>query len=173
MTYKTHPPLRNYLSGFFQLQAADPDTALQFNQLFLSLVPTITDQGFRGYVSVVQNTLAGVVLQANSDSDPEGTGDYTIANSTFAPLWEFAASRASFGVNMTLQWTMYPSYFDFFNPNIGDIAVGTNVWLGSRIIPRETLTNHTAELAKLCMFQFGAVSMNIGVWPFLMSSFGV
>ena len=160
ITYKTHPPLQNFLSGLMLFQADNYNTAFEFNKRLFSLIPSLADKGFRSY-SYFPGNITGVMwMQANSDSDPDRTGDYSIANATFAPIIDFAAQNIA-SANFSLQWKMFDSFFEWFDPSITDISIGSNPWFGSRLVTREVFENKSGELATLCMSPPFSASMNL------------
>ncbi|KAG8924386.1 hypothetical protein FRC02_010463 [Tulasnella sp. 418] len=161
VTYKTHPPLKNALGGLFIFTATTPDDAFAFNTAAFAALPKIADQGVNGYLSVRGNIFGLAVFQPDSGVDPENTGDFTLANSTVAPLLEYATSHPNAGT-VTLLWKKHASFFDWFNFTISDVSIGENTWFGSRLISRETLTNSPEKLADLFRVERFGAFINFG-----------
>lgn len=147
-------------------QADNYKTTFEFNKLVFSLIPSLVDKGFRSYLTFSGNMVAILWMQANSDSDPNRTGDYSIANASFFPVIDYAAQNIA-SANFSLQWTMFNSFFEWFDPVIGDISVGTNVWIGGRLITREVFEKNPGELAAICMPALGSAIMNLSEFHLL------
>ncbi|KAG8919912.1 hypothetical protein FRC02_001291 [Tulasnella sp. 418] len=151
VTYKTHPALDNVLGGFFQFNATTPEHALNFRTTAFAALPSIVDKGYSGYVLLDGTTFSFVALQPDSNSDPTNTGNFSLANEAFASLLNYSIAHPGSG-EAAMIWTKYPSFWDWFSNNIGDISIGKNTWIGGRLVTRDALINRPDKLAEVSRF---------------------
>ncbi|CAE6456435.1 unnamed protein product [Rhizoctonia solani] len=142
VTYKTHPPIGMTALGF-QINATDSQSATDLAALMIKSIPSMADAGVRGYMLWYPPfSCFGILFQP-------GGSDVQAVNNTIQSAWDWAARHpgtqtASFG-------TVHPTFFSYMSTYIGDIAIATNIWMGSRLVPRKTLENKSDQLSKLAV----------------------
>lgn len=113
------------------------DIYASFIKAYALLQPAIFDSGLSGYTW--SNQLSTTASLGNYNSD----GDITRINSTFAPLYGFAAENPS-KINFTVDFASIPSYFSIFSFGFNE-GGGASI-LGSRLFPRSAFeSEETAE----------------------------
>ncbi|KAJ1307410.1 hypothetical protein OPQ81_001512 [Rhizoctonia solani] len=139
VTYKTHPPTSMAAVGF-QMNATDAQSATELAALLIKSIPSMTDTGVRGYILWYPPfTCFGILHQP-------GGSDVQAVNRTIQSAWDWVAQHpdtrtASFG-------TLHPTFFSYMSTYIGDIGIATNIWMGSRLVPRTALENKFEQFSK-------------------------
>ncbi|KAH7341890.1 hypothetical protein B0J17DRAFT_765885 [Rhizoctonia solani] len=139
VTYKTHPPISMAALGF-QINATDSQTATDLAALMIKSIPSMADAGIRGYMLWYPPfTCFGILFQP-------GGSDVQVVNNTIRSAWDWVAQHP--GIQTATFGTVHPTFFSYLSTYIGDIAIATNIWMGSRLIPRTALENKSEQLSK-------------------------
>ncbi|KEP49952.1 FAD-binding domain protein [Rhizoctonia solani 123E] len=157
VTYKTHPPIGMAALGF-QINATDLQSATELAALTVKSIPSLADAGIRGYIIWAPPfSCFGIIFQP-------GGSDVQVVNKTIQSAWDWAAQRpgtqtASFG-------TVHPTFFSYMSTYIGDIAIATNIWMGSRLVPRKALENKSDQLSQFSILRdspfIGSAALIVG-----------
>ncbi|KAG8928898.1 hypothetical protein FRC02_006237 [Tulasnella sp. 418] len=148
VTYKAHPALKNILCGVFLFSGSTPEAAFNFSTAALAAVPNMSDRLFSGYMIIIGSTLTFIAIQPDTEADPTDTGDFSYANASFAPILNYFTTHPDAG-NVSLNWKKYRSFWDLFVDTVSDVLIGENTWYGSRLVPRDTFTTNSTQLANL------------------------
>ncbi|CAE6421891.1 unnamed protein product [Rhizoctonia solani] len=106
-------------------------------------IPSMADAGIRGYILWAPPfSCFGILFQ------PGGSNVQTV-NKTIQPAWDWVAQHP--GTQTTSFGTVHPNFFSYMSTYIGDIAIATNIWMGSRLVPRETLKNKFDQLSRFAI----------------------
>ncbi|CAE6442278.1 unnamed protein product [Rhizoctonia solani] len=142
VTYKTHPPTSMAAIGF-QINATDLQSATELAALIIGSIPSMADAGIRGYIIWSPPfSCFGIIFQ------PGGSNAQAV-NNTIQSAWDWVVQHpgtqtASFG-------TVHPTFFSYMSTYIGDIAIATNIWMGSRLVPRKALENKSEQLSRFSL----------------------
>ncbi|ELU40474.1 FAD/FMN-containing protein [Rhizoctonia solani AG-1 IA] len=146
VTYKTHPPISMVSLGF-QINATDLQSATDLAGVIVKNIPSMADSGVRGYIIWSPPfSCFGVVFQP-------GGSDLQTVNNTLQPAWDWTAQHP--GTQVASFGNVYPTFFGYASNYINDIGIATNVWMGSRLVPRKTLESKSDQLSKFA-FNDGA-----------------
>ncbi|KAG8722046.1 hypothetical protein FRC09_006928 [Ceratobasidium sp. 395] len=142
VTYKTHPPLKQIVGMGITMNVTSPEKFKNLAETFLRVLPSLSDQGIRGYgVWIARTTFSISILHPNSPSIEH-------TNQTIAPIWDWVAHNtdtqvASFG-------DMYSTFFDLFEVWIStDVSIAVPTWMGSGLVSRKAMETRAGELAEL------------------------
>ncbi|KAH7914858.1 hypothetical protein BJ138DRAFT_1143106 [Hygrophoropsis aurantiaca] len=141
VTYRTYPSLPIQAALFIANSTSAPAMQDLFAEI-LRLHPALSDAGWAGYGGTLNNQLFLVYIKPN--------GTEAQANQTFSPILSYAQNLSSQG--LSTEWypmsynSWYSLYTQFFS---GNGQVGGNTMLGSRLLERDALENHSKELADI------------------------
>ncbi|KAH7909424.1 hypothetical protein BJ138DRAFT_1155354 [Hygrophoropsis aurantiaca] len=143
VTYRTYPVLP-VQAALFAVNVSTPGVMQDFFAEFLRLHPTFSDAGWGGYGNSYSNQLSFIYLKPNATEAQ--------ANETFGPLLSFTQNLTSQGVSAVWKPTHFDSWYEMYLKFFSGVGqVGTNLMLGSRLIPRDTLANHSKELTEIVL----------------------
>lgn len=155
VTYRTHDsvPLTGVL---IVANFSTPVVAKTVLTEFVRINPALADAGWGGYAFVLSNALTMVYVAPNiSVAD---------ANATIDPFVSFASNATH---NAAVSYLV--SYDSFYSLNEQLFAtgqqVGTNLELGSRLIPRKLIESNSTEVADSLLDLKGGV-----LWQYVPSS---
>ncbi|KAB5595771.1 ER-derived vesicles protein ERV41 [Ceratobasidium theobromae] len=143
VTYRTHPPLKSMTAFGFSINTTDTQSATKLASVIIKSIPSIADAGVRGYLLwSPPNSCFGIIFQ------PDGASVLAV-NNTLQPVWDWVASHP--GTQVSTFGSVHPTFLSFVETYVHDIAIATNVWMGSRLVPRKVLQNKSDQLAKYTM----------------------
>ncbi|KAF8604596.1 FAD-binding domain-containing protein [Ceratobasidium sp. AG-I] len=143
VTYKTHPPLKSISVLGVSINITDSKAMREFSELFISMIPAISDAGARGF-AVWTPPNSFFTLLAHPDSS-----DIQSINKTFAPVWDWVKSHPETSAGSI--GSVHSTYFGFIERYINDVLIGLPVWMGSRLVSRNALHNKSKQLAKYAL----------------------
>ncbi|OJT04823.1 hypothetical protein TRAPUB_4395 [Trametes pubescens] len=157
ITYRTHPRVP-VIGAFFSVgaNASQPSASLlaAFTEL-VRITPSLTDAGWGGHTDVVPAFLgAGTIRFEITYIAPNVS--WAAANATIQPYFDFvgalAANSSGDAAPMVVSFAatkQYTSFFDWYTQTIREIlGVGTNLELGSWLLPRTTLEDNPQGVAE-------------------------
>jgi len=152
VVYKTHPPIENILVTELTWNGATPNDSIALAGQFFKTLPKLMDANWSGYSFIGQSLVGVILFQFNSPFAGEvAARNFTGANATFAPLFDFVAQSPSTRQAGNVFIGPFPSFLSFFEAIITDVSIGTDSIVGSRIIDRDVLEKHGDALAELCL----------------------
>jgi hypothetical protein len=139
VTYQTHPsfPLTAVFVGS---NSSNTNTMRKLFREFVRIHPALSDAGFGGYGSMINNNLNWFVIS---------NGTETTTNRTLNSFFEYAQNLTSEGLNLLVNVTTYDSFFGFYEDLFapGPDIEGGLVEIGSRLIPRKSFETDFKRLA--------------------------
>ncbi|KAG8697051.1 hypothetical protein FRC08_006766 [Ceratobasidium sp. 394] len=141
VTYKTYPPLDSIVGMVINVNVTSPERSRDLGETLLRALPSLTDQGIRGYVWVTRVTFTIAVVHPNSPSLEH-------TNQTLAPIWDWVTNNSD--TQSASLGYVHPTFFDFFKLWLEtDLGSAQPKWRGSRLVSRNAMEKRAGELAKL------------------------
>ncbi|EUC60507.1 FAD-binding domain protein [Rhizoctonia solani AG-3 Rhs1AP] len=155
VTYKTYPPL-NSSAVVMTINTTNSGTLGELSEVFFQALPSITDQGLRGYGGWTwPNFFYMLWIHPNSPS-------LEFTNSTLRPIYDWV--EANNGTQVELVTSTHSTFYDMYTTHIHAApAEVVPFWFGTRLVSRNDLAAKSKDLAKY-IFGDGAsqiVSFNL------------
>lgn len=148
-TYLTHDPVP-LTAAYFLSNFSTPAVAQEVVTEYVKIHPTLADAGWGGYSFLGNQGLQFFYVAPNvSVAD---------TNATINPFFRFAQNATAGAVQSFL--IHYGSFYEWYTTLfLAGEQVGTNLEIGSRLVPREMFENDAAKVAKAMLTVENGVSI--------------
>ncbi|KPM37671.1 hypothetical protein AK830_g8885 [Neonectria ditissima] len=155
VTVKTHPLTKLTMVSFMIFTVPEAPFTLDLVTWATSQIPYLSDSGLSGYLMATVNSPPPVPLPGLPDRVAGlmgrtiilDTQDTNKINAIFQPLNETVQERWPGQVTLVVLTQPYDSFMDWYAENFDDGKAGTSVYLISRLLDKDTLTNDLDALS--------------------------
>ncbi|KAF4607956.1 hypothetical protein EYR40_000292 [Pleurotus pulmonarius] len=150
VTYQTHTSVP-LVGAFFSGNFTSPETAKGVITEFIRIHPYLAGAGWGGYSFFDNSSLNAFYVALNTS--------WEAANATWLPFFDFARNASTDSPSPQTFTVPFDSFFSWYRALFsGGMQVGTNVYLGSRLIPTNLVESDHGKVAEALLAIDGVTS---------------